>query len=221
MDSILSQDAMGDIQVEIFGCHVGEALGMGLIEEDMAGHFGLDQLCCGGVVADERIYRENLVNAFRQSCTAIDWEDISKKWKERCLEWREDGEMLGFFKPKDIPIDNQWSTDFNDDTVLKFMEIASAMDQLQKMKSVHYKDSWRKRGEIGVFMNIARKFDRLQSMVEHAARGFDLDETALPKDEALEETLADLAIYCVKYMALRKEKFPKKYLEWKRRNAIT
>lgn len=63
---------------------------------------------------------------------------------------------------------------------------------LHEFKDADYKDAWRKRGElIGIFSNIARKYDRLV-----VARG----ENKSEKGEAQADTAADLCVYSIKYV---------------------
>lgn len=71
-------------------------------------------------------------------------------------------------------------------------EIAHELIQLHAVKDPKYKDAWRKRGElVGIFCNIARKYDRLVVSQGEA----DPDKT-----EARADTAADLCVYAVKYV---------------------
>lgn len=71
-------------------------------------------------------------------------------------------------------------------------EIATELLQLHAVKDPKYKDAWRKRGElVGIFCNIARKYDRLV-----VAQG----EADPDKTEARADTAADLCVYAVKYV---------------------
>jgi hypothetical protein len=70
--------------------------------------------------------------------------------------------------------------------------IVSELTQLHEFKDRRYKDAWRKRGElIGIFSNIARKYDRLVV----ARNEDDPDE-----EEPRADTAADLCVYSVKYI---------------------
>jgi hypothetical protein len=70
-------------------------------------------------------------------------------------------------------------------------EIFGLLDRVHRPKDRAYRDAWRKRGEVlGIFANIARKYDRLVVA---------LDEEAVPGTEALGDTVADLAVYAGKY----------------------
>lgn len=71
-------------------------------------------------------------------------------------------------------------------------EIATELITLHEFKDRKYKDAWRKRGElIGIFSNIARKYDRLA-----------VAETEDDPDEAepRADTAADLCVYSIKYV---------------------
>lgn len=63
--------------------------------------------------------------------------------------------------------------------------------KLQYEKECGYGNSWEKRGEIGVFFNIARKWDRLENYI--------LNGNQL-KGETLEDTIADIAIYMMLWL---------------------
>lgn len=79
-------------------------------------------------------------------------------------------------------------------------EIASVMTRLHEIKDSRYRDAWRKRGElIGIFCNIARKYDRLVVARNEA----DPDEA-----EPRADTAADLCIYSVKYVTWLIERDP-------------
>jgi hypothetical protein len=71
-------------------------------------------------------------------------------------------------------------------------EIAADLILLHEFKDANYKDAWRKRGElIGIFANIARKYDRLV-----VARGGGKSA----RGEAQTDTAADLCVYSTKYV---------------------
>src|SRR5258708_10524186 len=62
-----------------------------------------------------------------------------------------------------------------------------------------YGDSWKKHGELlGIFANITRKYDRLEAALARNA-------TALV-DESILDTIADLAVYCTKYLSYLAER---------------
>jgi hypothetical protein len=70
--------------------------------------------------------------------------------------------------------------------------IAAMLTRLHRVKDRIYRDAWRRRGElIGIFANIARKYDRL----EVAASEADAESV-----ESRADTAADLAVYAAKYL---------------------
>jgi hypothetical protein len=74
---------------------------------------------------------------------------------------------------------------------LDVTEIAAELITLHEFKDRKYKDAWRKRGElIGIFCNIARKYDRLV-----VAQTEDDPDEAEPRAD----TSADLCVYSIKY----------------------
>jgi hypothetical protein len=71
-------------------------------------------------------------------------------------------------------------------------EIAGELITLHEFKDRKYKDAWRKRCElIGIFSNIARKYDRLA-----VAETEDDPDQAEPRAD----TAADLCVYSIKYV---------------------
>lgn len=71
-------------------------------------------------------------------------------------------------------------------------KIAAELVTLHEFKDRKYKDAWRKRGElIGIFSNIARKYDRLV-----VAQTEDDPDEAEPRAD----TSADLCVYSIKYV---------------------
>jgi hypothetical protein len=82
-------------------------------------------------------------------------------------------------------------------------EVFAVLDRLHRPKDRAYGDAWRKRGEIlGIFVNIARKFDRLSVA---------LTELANPGTESLGDTVADLTVYAGKYVTWLAEMHPEAF----------
>jgi hypothetical protein len=66
-----------------------------------------------------------------------------------------------------------------------------AVSRLHREKDAAYRNAWKKRGEVlSILANIARKVDRLQSVVEGGPA---------TRDESLMDTAVDLLVYCLKY----------------------
>lgn len=78
-------------------------------------------------------------------------------------------------------------------------DVYDVLRVLHEKKSRAYGDSWKKHGELlGVFSNITRKYDRIESILGGAKA------TA---DEALVDTYADLAVYAAKYLTFLAEHY--------------
>jgi uncharacterized protein YfbU (UPF0304 family) len=79
------------------------------------------------------------------------------------------------------------------DGIITFEGIFEVLKELQYKKTLVYKDSWKRRGEVlGILANIARKYDRIEAIV--------VDGVRATNDETLLDTLADLAVYSAKYL---------------------
>lgn len=72
------------------------------------------------------------------------------------------------------------------------LAIAELLDRLHRHKDAAYGDAWRRRGEVlGIFANIARKYDRMViALYEKAPTG----------TEPLADTAADMLLYACKYL---------------------
>lgn len=72
--------------------------------------------------------------------------------------------------------------------------VVASLMELQQSKGAIYGDSWKKHGEVlSIFSNISRKVDRINAISESGFRDSELNA------ETLEDTLADLAVYCGLY----------------------
>lgn len=75
-------------------------------------------------------------------------------------------------------------------------EVAQEMVETLKKKGEHYGDSWKSRGGSGAFMNIARKWDRLEnqcSKIDYNVFKAILNDKA--GDEGVRDSLLDLVGY--------------------------
>lgn len=85
-------------------------------------------------------------------------------------------------------------------------DVYRVLQVLHTKKTRVYGDSWKKHGELlGVFANITRKYDRIESLQGGAKA------TA---DEGLIHTLADLAVYSGKYLTWLAEHQPAAFAGW-------
>lgn len=96
------------------------------------------------------------------------------------------------------------------DNVL-FVYVFMFLAQVQYSKEGTYGDSWARRKEIGVFMNLARKFDRLESMMIDGAK----DEVG----ESKIDTVGDTANYGLLWMTYFVRNSPKEFAQWAKENS--
>jgi hypothetical protein len=89
---------------------------------------------------------------------------------------------------------------------LDFMVVASMMNTLQTAKNVHYDNSWSKRGMLSMFMNVERKYERLDTQI--------FSELGDAGSETFMDTLGDFAVYAVKMFAWYAARNPQAYLRW-------
>jgi hypothetical protein len=82
-------------------------------------------------------------------------------------------------------------------------KIAKALMTLHWWKEQQYDRSFAKRGETGVFHNLARKFDR----IEH-----DMSRDVI--DASTVDAIADLAVYAVKWMDILCKVHQSAVIEW-------
>ncbi len=79
--------------------------------------------------------------------------------------------------------------------------VVAVLNELHNKKTRVYGDSWRKHGELlGIFANITRKYDRLEVATAK--------NVAPVVDESILDTVADLAVYCAKYLTYLAEQHP-------------
>lgn len=85
-----------------------------------------------------------------------------------------------------------------------FAFVAGVCASIEAKKGKGYKASWQRRGMEGAKANIDRKYDRLTAIME----GEDSE------GESLTTNLADLAVYCMKAIALQRELKPEEFNTW-------
>lgn len=104
---------------------------------------------------------------------------------------------------------NDYFNYYYEETVptITFSNIIECLKELHRKKTLIYKDSWKKHGEIlSVFSNISRKYDRIENIyINHFTETF---------DESLFDTIADLAIYSIKYFTLIAELYPNDFYSY-------
>lgn len=108
-----------------------------------------------------------------------------------------------------LPQFDQGEIELREDNLL-MTAVFVVLSQLQYSKEGTYGRSWCKRGDLDVFFNLARKFDRLENMV--------LNESKDEVGEPLIDTVGDEANYGLLWMTLFLRKHPKVFLEWIKNN---
>lgn len=125
-------------------------------------------------------YYQLILNKFNSTKDRFDWERVI-----------EHAILKGVVEPL-----------YGDPLDAKFLRICKLVNQLQIDKGKIYKTSWRKRGLVGVFHNLARKWDRIENFFTSFTKGEELDIDKMPKgDESIVETMADLFAYSGKSLA--------------------
>lgn len=94
---------------------------------------------------------------------------------------------------------------------LKIQGIIPYLVKLQNHKEEFYGCSWRKYGDISAFLNLARKFDRIDTIMrdamEHGTEKlFDKDNQL--STETIFDTIADLSLYGLMWAADVAERHP-------------
>lgn len=87
-----------------------------------------------------------------------------------------------------------------------FVFVFVFMAKIQYAKEGTYGNSWEKRKEVGVFMNMARKFDRLENMIIDGAK----DEVG----ESKVDTVADEGNYATLWMTYILRENPEEFNKW-------
>lgn len=95
--------------------------------------------------------------------------------------------------------------DFRRDNVL-LVFVFVFMAKIQYAKEGTYGNSWEKRKEVGVFMNMARKFDRLENMIIDGKQ----DEVG----ESKVDTVADEGVYSVLWLTYILRESPEEFKQW-------
>lgn len=95
------------------------------------------------------------------------------------------------------------------ETNYTFGVICGLLAKLEAVKGKHYGASFMRRGELaGVKANVDRKFDRLEVLLDRS------EGEEAEKGENVTQNLGDLAVYVMKWLALRAEVAPEEFADW-------
>ena len=95
-------------------------------------------------------------------------------------------------------------------------EIFPKIIQLQDDKGQLYGRSWCKYGEVSAFFNLARKYDRLENIMQKALKyGTQIlhSKESQTANETFLDTVVDTAVYSLLWVGYIKENYPE---EWKK-----
>lgn len=87
---------------------------------------------------------------------------------------------------------------------LSIQKVLPFFVKLQNQKEIFYGSSWKKYGDMSAFLNLARKFDRIDNIMKDAMKhGTEhlFDEDAQLATETIFDTIADLTIYGLMWSA--------------------
>lgn len=91
------------------------------------------------------------------------------------------------------------------------MEILPSLLKLQNDKGRVYGRSYAKHGDVSIFLNIERKFDRISNIMDRAMReGTDTlhSEASSTATETFLDTVVDLGLYSLMWAAFIRENYP-------------
>ena len=152
-------------------------------------------------VAGIQDYNEKVTRLFKRTRESFDWAKSADRWVE-------------FLSEKNTSDQEVQTSGYMQALPSDFEQVCKVATSLMRRKGISYGDSWKKRGQVGVFMNIARKFDRIENILEASAKGFDVDPDKIAvSEESLLDTVLDLFVYSGLYMTLLKEKHPELWEE--------
>lgn len=106
---------------------------------------------------------------------------------------------------KEIPVDHHLADVEN---------LVESLMSFHKRRESTYKMSFAKRGEVGIWMNLARKYDRMDGLMEKIVAG---DESIRL---TLIDTLVDLALYALKWLAIIIAYDYKSWESWTEENGV-
>lgn len=97
---------------------------------------------------------------------------------------------------------------------IAIMEMMPKLLKLQNDKGRVYGRSYLKYGEISTFMNVGRKFDRIENIMKKAMEtGTDSlhGEASRTATETLLDTIVDMGLYSIMWAGYIKEMYPEEY----------
>ena len=97
---------------------------------------------------------------------------------------------------------------------IEIMELFPKLLKLQNQKGLIYGRSYIKYGETSIFMNISRKFDRVENIMkkamENGTKSLHGDGSSTPTETML-DTVVDMGLYSIMWAAYIKEQYPEEY----------
>jgi len=191
IDSIMAKR----IEYEILGCHLNN-LSLNMLREVI----GTTDLQGWREQAPdaEGNYQDYIKGLFRRTKDHFDWEAVVQQVINEITKLPE------VSTPEMPPVESPKEEFTGDPLDLRFLAFAKKVNKLiLEQKSPVYKDSWRKRGLVGIYHNLCRKWDRIENIFEdeELSGGRELNVELLPTgDESIVETIADLFAYTGKCM---------------------
>lgn len=94
---------------------------------------------------------------------------------------------------------------------------------LQNRKEKFYGQSWRKYGDIGAFMNIARKWDRIDTIMKGAMKNGTeslFDGSSDLSTETILDTIIDLSLYGLMWASYIKTRYPEMWERFLKMNDL-
>ena len=97
---------------------------------------------------------------------------------------------------------------------VNLMEIFPQLLKLQNDKGRVYGRSYAKHGDVSIFLNVERKFDRISNIMDRAMReGLDTlhSESSSTATETFLDTVVDLGLYSLMWVGYIKDEYPEEY----------
>ena len=97
---------------------------------------------------------------------------------------------------------------------VNLMKIFPQLLKLQNDKGRVYGRSYAKHGDVSIFLNVERKFDRISNIMDRAMReGLNTlhSEASSTATETFLDTVVDLGLYSLMWVGYIKDEFPEEY----------